>query len=218
MKKKIVIVGAGGFAREVAWLIQEVNRTHEIYDFLGFVVSDLSNLRDTDSRSQVLGDYEWLENNARGIDAFAIGIGTPGARLRVSSELSARFSHIEWPAIVHPSAQFDRESTSLGSGALICAGVVGTVNLAFAPFSMVNLCCTIGHEARIGEGCVINPTVNLSGGVTLKRGVLVGTGAQILQYIEVGEGATVGAGAVVTKNVLPGETVVGIPAKPLAKR
>jgi serine acetyltransferase len=52
--------------------------------------------------------------------------------------------------------------------------------------------------------------------VTLGRGVLVGTGAQVLQYITVGDHATVGAGAVVTRDVPPAITVVGIPAKPLA--
>ena len=83
---------------------------------------------------------------------------------------------------------------------------------------MVNLLCTIGHESVIGRGAVLNPTVNISGGVTIGEGVLIGTGAQVLQYLTVGENATVGAGAVVSKNVEPGTTVVGIPAKPLNKQ
>ena len=65
---------------------------------------------------------------------------------------------------------------------------------------MVNISCTIGHEAVIGRGCVLNPTANISGGVELGSGVLVGTGAQILQYLSIGDNAQVGAGAVVTKN------------------
>ena len=55
----------------------------------------------------------------------------------------------------------------------------------------------------------------MSGGVRIEDGCLIGTGATILQYLHIGEGATVGSGAVVTKNVEPGVTVVGIPAKPL---
>lgn len=218
MKKKIVVVGAGGFAREVAWLIREIDRASGGVEFAGFVVTDPSRLGEHDSRELVLGGYDWLERNRGAVDALAIGIGTPGPRLKVSAELEARFPHLEWPALVHPSAIFERASTSLGRGVLVCAGVVGTVNLALEPFAMVNLCCTLGHEARLGEGCVLNPTVNISGGVVLGRGVLVGTGAQVLQYVEVGEGATVGAGAVVTKNVAPGTTVVGVPAKPMASR
>ncbi|MHB8872429.1 MAG: PglD-related sugar-binding protein [Myxococcaceae bacterium] len=215
---KIAIVGAGGFAREVAWLIRDLNRVERRYDFTGYVVSDLSRLTDHDSRSQVAGDFDWLEKNLRSVDALAIGIGTPTARLRLATELERRFPQLQWPALVHPSVQLDSESAKIGHGVILCAGTVGTVNLVIEPFAMVNLSCTLGHEARLGRGTVLNPTVNISGGVELCQGVLVGTGAQVLQYVKVGEGATVGAGAVVTKEVAAGDTVVGIPAKSMTKR
>jgi sugar O-acyltransferase (sialic acid O-acetyltransferase NeuD family) len=215
---RIVVIGAGGFAREVKWLIQEMDHATPRWEFVGYVVSDLGGVGSRDSRSEILGDYSWLRSHRQEFDGLAIGIGTPATRLRVSRELAPEFPAGCWPALVHPSVRYDRVTTEIGEGALLCAGVVGTVNLRLRPFCLVNLCCTLGHEADIGEGCVLNPTVNISGGVTLEEGVLVGTGAQVLQNLRVGAGATVGAGSVVVRDVLPGATVVGIPAKPMSKR
>ncbi len=217
-RQRIVVIGAGGFAREVKWLIEEIGRASPGPEFAGYVVSDLSRLGEHDSRGEVLGDYGWLRANAGAFDALAIGIGTPAARLKVSRELLPEFPAARWPALIHPTVRLDRASAEIGPGVLLCAGVIGTVNVRLRAFSLVNLSCTIGHEADVGEGCVLNPTVNISGGVVLEEGVLVGTGAQVLQYLRVGKGATVGAGSVVTKPVEPGVTVVGMPAKPLVKK
>ncbi|MEM7049129.1 MAG: transferase [Acidobacteriota bacterium] len=213
--RDIVVVGAGGFAREVRWLIEEINRVEERFRFRGYLVSDLGRLGEHDSRDEVLGDFSWLGDNR--VDAAAIGIGTPKPRLAISAELTAAFPNLEWPILEHPTVIYDRATSRVGEGSILCAGVLGTVHLEIGAFCNVNLACTLGHEARLGRGCCLNPTVNISGGVDLGEGTLVGTGAQILQYLRVGEGATVGAGAVVTKDIPAGATAVGVPAKALAR-
>jgi sugar O-acyltransferase (sialic acid O-acetyltransferase NeuD family) len=215
--RRIAIIGAGGFARELCWLLSEIaadpSRRYEPFDVAGFLVSDRGKLGSHDS--DVLGEFDWLDDNR--VDALAMGIGTPDARLRVANELKQRFPAIEWPAIVHPSVRFDAKSCKVEEGVILCAGVIATVNIVFEAFSMVNLSCTIGHEARLGAGSVLNPTVNVSGGVHIGNSVLVGTGAQVLQNLTIGENAIIGAGAVVSKAVAPMTTVVGIPAKPLIR-
>ena len=208
--KRLVVVGAGGFAREVAWLAREIGE----YFIVGHVVSDRTKLGPRDST--VLGDLLWLDSNPSSFDALALGIGTPAARLKVASELANRHPAACWPALIHPSVTFDAESTRFGPGCVVCAGVVATVNVEIESFAVVNLCCSNVHESRVGRGAVVNPGVNISGGVTIGEGVLIGTGAQVLQYLEVHNEATVGAGAVVTRNVGPRTTVVGVPARPLA--
>ena len=216
--RRLVIIGAGGFAREVRWLAEEINAVREQFRVVGFVVSDLARLGEHDSKSEVLGDLGWLEAHCPEFDALAVGIGNPSVRLRVFGDLLARFPDKDWPPLIHPTVRFDRGTCTIGRGALLCAGVIGTVNLRIEDQALVNLACTLGHEARIGAGSVLNPTVNVSGGVDVGTGVLVGTGAQLLQYVRIGDGATVGAGAVVRSDVAPGQTVVGIPAKPLEKK
>lgn len=217
-RRRIVIVGAGGFAREVRWLLEEIERSgSERFSFAGYVVSDPSTLGEHDSRDDVLGDLGWLHEHRGAFDGLAIGIGSPAARLSIPRSLEA-FSEADWPALVHPSVHADRDSCTFEPGSIVCAGTIATVNVTVGRHALVNLACTIGHESSIGPGSVLNPTVNISGGVRLGEGVLVGTGAQVLQYVEIGDGATVGAGAVVTKAVPAASTVVGIPAKPLLRR
>ncbi len=210
---RIVIIGAGGQARDTAWLIREINAVEPSYELAGFVVSDASKLGPHDS--EVLGDERWLEANRDAFDALALGIGTPAARLRVGARLSERFPDKGWPNLVHPRAEFERNSARFGRGVMIGAGVVGSVNLVFDDFALINLAVTLGHEARFGPGVVVNHNASIAGGVELERGVLVGSSASVLQYLRVGEGATVGAGAVVTKSVPAGETWVGVPARRL---
>lgn len=209
--KSIAIVGAGGFAREVEWLIRDLSDCGTAYHFLGFLVSDCSKPGQHDS--PVLGDLEWLQKHH--VDCLAIGIGSPSVRASLPCKLKESHPDIQWPSLIHPSVRMDKNSCVVGEGAILCAGVIGTVNVRFGPFCLVNLSCTIGHEADIGRGAVLNPTVNISGGVTVGEGVLIGTGAQVLQYLTIGDSATVGAGAVVTKHVPAGITVAGVPAKPM---
>jgi len=212
--KRIAIVGAGGFAREVAWLISDIAhdpslRRAETMEVAGFLVSDSAKVNERDSN--ILGDFTWLEKNH--IDGLAMGIGSPEVRLRLSQELKQRFPRIPWPALIHPSVRY-HESCRFEEGATVCAGSIATVNVRIEEFAMVNLSCTIGHESAIGAGSVVNPITAISGGVKIGKSVLVGTHVAILQYVSIGDHAVIGSGAMVHKDVASNTTVMGVPAKP----
>lgn len=208
---KLAIIGAGGFARELAWLIRDIA---EIDKACGNPVELLGFLSSTQGEydSEVLGDFSWLEKNE--CDALAMGIGTPPKRLEIARELKQRFPALKWPALIHPSVRYDLDSCTFGEGATICAGNIFTVGVNVGAFALVNLSCTVGHETEIGDGSVINPLCAISGGVKIGTSSLVGTHSAILQYVTVGDNATVGSGAMVNKNVAANTIVVGVPAKP----
>lgn len=205
-KERVAVVGAGGLAREVEWLIQEVGQ----HDFAGFFVSDRSHMSDIASGD--LNDLcmKFFEGQ---IDSVVIGVGDPLLRSDLFQRVTRDISGIRWVTLVHPSVIIDRRSSSVGEGSIICAGSIITTNVRIGRNCAINLSVTIGHDAVIEDHCVINPGANISGNVRIEESVLVGTGASIIQKLSVGKRSIVGASACVTRDVSSDKTVVGVPAK-----
>jgi sugar O-acyltransferase (sialic acid O-acetyltransferase NeuD family) len=211
---RIAVIGAGGNAREIRWLIDDINSIEPSYEFAGYIVSDPGSPGEYDDRDNIVAALDDLYEGRLEVEAVAIGIGDPAARYTIGDRIAAEQPAIAMPQLVHPGVVMDRTSCSLGHGTILAAGVILTVNVTIGNYAMINRACNVGHEAVVGAGVLINPLASISGGVVIGDRSLIGTSASVLQYIEVGHDATVGTGAVVTKDVLPGTTVVGIPARP----
>lgn len=210
--KKIVIVGSGGFAKEVAFLIEDINKKHNCWHFLGYIDETVG---ENNGKYQVFQNDDWLLSCKEEI-YVVIGLGNPSLVKKLHSKFSQN-KNIHFPNLIHPTVIGDWERIKLGCGNIICAGNIFTTDIEIGSFNIFNLSCTIGHDSKIGSYNVINPTVNISGGVKINNEILIGTGSQILQYLEIVDKSTIGAGAVLTKSATEQGIYIGSPAKKLIK-
>ncbi|TET39269.1 MAG: transferase [Planctomycetota bacterium] len=206
--KDIVIIGAGGFAREVCFLIEEINKTQNKWSILGFCESTGKETGNEIGKYTVYCTDDELRDMQVSV---AMGIGNPQLISRIIKGFEQN-DNLMFPNLIHPDTIMDVDRFSMGKGNIICAGNIFTTDIEIGSFNIFNLNCTYGHDVRIGNYNVLNPGLNISGGVEIENECLIGTGATILNYRKIADGAVVGAGAVVTKDVSPGATVVGVPA------
>lgn len=209
--EKIVIVGAGGFGREVKMLIDQINLKECKYEFLGFY-DDGFEKGTTINNNQVLGSIEDLANSSQELNVV-VAIGSPEIKRKIVEKLTS--ATIKFPTLIHPSVLIGDEFVSIGNGCIICAGTIITCNIEIRDFVILNLMCTVGHDTVINSFASFMPSVNISGEVVIHEEVYVGTGAKIINQLEIGKQTIVGAGAVVSKTLPEKCTAVGIPAKPI---
>lgn len=209
MANALVIIGAGGLGRETAALVESINAASDTWLLRGFL-DDKASLHGTSLLDYpVLGGLDWMAGKT---DLhFAIAIGDPAVRRGVARrtvDMAAR------PAtLVHPDVALHR-SISVRGGSIICRGCSLTVDICIGRYALLNLHCTVGHDAHVHDFATLHPGVRLSGHATVGAGAELGTGAVVLPNRTVGRQAVVGAGAVVTRDLPPGCTAVGLPARP----
>jgi sugar O-acyltransferase (sialic acid O-acetyltransferase NeuD family) len=161
-----------------------------------------------------LGD-ERLLDDAGFLDAHDVVVALEGAQRRALCErLLERNARL--PLIAHPAATISA-TAAIGAGTIISAGVVVQQDTRIGRFCTLYTSCSIDHDNVVGDFVSVSPGVHTAGRVTIEDDVFIGLGALIVGGVAVGSRATVGAGAVVLRDVAAGVTVVGNPARPLAK-
>ena len=208
--KDIAIFGVGGFGREVLTLIQDINKVEPTYNILGFfddgygkgmMVNGFPNL----GTSEDLNQWETPI-------CLAVSIGNPSVKKNVLDKITNPL--VEFPTLIHPSVWIgNKEFVEIGMGCIICAGNLITTNVKIEDFVILNLGCTVGHDSVIKKYAAFMPSCNISGEVLIEEGVYCGTGVKIINQTSIGEYATIGAGAVVTKPIPARCTAVGVPAR-----
>lgn len=210
--KNLYIVGAGGFGREVVWLIERINKVTPTWNIVGFL-DDADEVKGTVINGyKVLGGCDYLE--AVSEECWVVcTIGASKIRRKVVEKIK-KYANVKFPVLIDPSVLCS-ELVQIGEGSIICAGTIITVNISLGEHVILNLDCTVGHDAILHDYVTVYPSVNISGNVVAEECVELGTGTQIIQGKKIERETIVGAGAVVVKDLPAKCTAVGAPAKPI---
>lgn len=206
--KDLYIIGAGGFGREVAWLVERINAVEPTWNLVGFIDDDESKWDTNEDDYPVLGGCEYLKKLGNVYAVCAIG----AAKIRKIVIEKMKESAVKFATLIDPSALISK-SVEIGEGTIICANSIITVDIKIGEHVIINLDCTIGHDDIIDDFVTIYPSVNVSGNVYLRECCELGTGMQIIQGKRVVGNTIIGAGTVVVRDIETSGTYVGSPAK-----
>jgi len=205
----LVILGAGGFGREVAWLVEEINEAEPTWDLVGFIDDFVTG--PTVEGYKVLGPKAVL-SLLDPMPKLVCAIGDPKVRKKVVQPLEDM--GYKFATLIHPSVRMSRYVT-IGEGSIICAGTLLTTNIHIGKHSILNLDCKVGHDTMLGDYASLMPGVNIAGEVRVGEGCYFGLNACVINRVTVGEWSVIGAGATVVKDIPSRVVAVGVPAKPI---
>ena len=210
--QKVAVIGAGGFGREVLEIFKDDNRINQKWEIMGFLDGNEEIHGTQINGYPVLGCLDWLADNPD--VGCVVAIGDPKTKKAVIDEMENR--NAKFVNAIHPSVVMS-EFVKLGKNVIICAGCILTVDIVIHDHVILNINSTVGHDTIIENYCSIMPAVNINGNNQLNEGVYVGTGATFIQEVSVGSWTTIGAGAVIVKDIPENVVAVGMPAKAIKK-
>ena len=215
MPDRLVIIGCGGFGREVFGIVQALSERDGRWSVEGFVDDaptreDLERIDGLGAR--LIGTVDVLKAANRSADPLhaVVAIGSSEARSRVVERLEG--SGLRWATLVHPDATIG-PATTLGDGTVVAPGARLSTNIRVGAHVHIDQNVTVGHDTVVGEFARLNPMACISGSVTIGRGALIGANATVLPGLTVGPRAVLGASGCATRDIPADLVVKGVPAR-----
>lgn len=208
--KDIAIYGAGGFGREIACLINQINEIKPQWNMIGFFDDGVA--AGTSNRyGSVLGNYHTLNKYNKPL-SIAIAIATPKYLKKISESITNK--NIEFPNIIAPNVNiFDTSAFTIGKGNLIFFGCRLSCDVSIGNYNLFNGAVSIGHDVKVGNYNVLQPSVRISGDSTLGNENFFGMQSIVLQGMKIGNKTRVAVGAVIMRNTKDDYLYMGNPAR-----
>lgn len=194
MKKKFGIIGAGGHAKVVIEIIEEMG-------------DSVVGIADHASSSHQLLGYQVNAELPQDEMSVLIAIGNNRTRKILAAQMNHSFG-----SAIHPKATLSSRST-LGPGSMVMAGATINSCTVIGAHCIVNTNASIDHDCVLADFVHISPGASLAGNVTVGEGSHIGIGSSIIQGVCIGQWVTIGAGAVIINDVPDYAVVVGVPGK-----
>jgi len=215
--KRFAIFGASGFGREVLPLVRQQLQAEADPCDVVFVDDNPPAAEQNGHRVMTYGEWLTMPATSRHI---TLAIANSVVREKLAAQCEA-----DGVEFVHTQASNTvvLDEVEMGPGAILCPFVSLTSNIRIGKQFHANIYSYVAHDCVIGDFVTFAPGVHCNGNVVVEDHAYIGTGAILKQGqpgapLVIGRGAVVGMGAVVTKSVAPGDTVIGNPAKPMLAR
>lgn len=205
--KNIIIVGAGGFGRELLQWINDINAISPKWNVKGFIDDNLGALDGFRLNAEVIGKIsEWQPQKD---EVFACAIADPETKEKIVLFLKERGA--DFTCVVHPTAYIGDKNV-VGEGFVAYPGVTVTTHAAIGDFVTV-IRSGIGHDAVVGDYSTISAFCDITGGAIIGKKVFMGSHVTVIPNRKIGDGAYLSAGSVIMTDVKEHAKMMGNPAK-----
>lgn len=204
--KDLIVFGAGDLGK---FIVHNIEMFDGEYNIVGFMDEDAGKVGGKLCGQPILG-IDYFQSNKIDDLCIVIAISSPVAKEAISRKLKPY--NVVFPNFISPDSWLSK-SVKTGRGILIYPKSSIDFETEIDDFVTINAGCTIGHNVTIGRFSTLAPGVNLAGFTKIEEKASLGIGCCSIQGIRIGSSSTIGGQAMLTRDVEPGKTVAGVPAK-----
>ena len=203
--RRILVVGAGGFGREVLQWARDA-WPGDSGKIVGFLSDDSHVLDGHPGTLPILGSPDTFEPQPT--DGLVLAIGIRGVRREVAEQLAARGAR--FLTLIHPTA-IVADTAVIGPGSVICPYAIVSDAVRLGRFVLVNYHASLGHDAAAADYAVLSPYATLGGGAEVGEGAFLAIHATAGPRVIVGPGVVIAANSCALTSVPAGKLVYGVP-------